>query len=51
MLKYYISKHPDYWEFEDEMKEVERLKELCNTQNSKYHIALVHKSSKIKSYV
>ena len=29
-LENYILKHPDYWEFEDEMKEVERLKALCN---------------------
>lgn len=34
LLENYILKHPDYWEFEDEMKEVERLKELCNTKSA-----------------
>ncbi len=28
LLKKYISEHPDYWEFENEVKEVERLKKL-----------------------
>lgn len=26
----YITTHPDYWEFEEEIKEVERLKSLIN---------------------
>ncbi len=29
LLKEYISKHPDYWEYENEMREVQRLKDLC----------------------
>jgi len=33
-LKNYINSHPDYWEFEDELKEVLRLKKLIN-QNIK----------------
>lgn len=32
LLEEYISHHPDYWEFENEIQEVERLKALCNQQ-------------------
>lgn len=35
MLNIYISEHPDYWEFEDEIKEVARLNELCNEESMK----------------
>ena len=30
----YIISHPDYWEFDDEIKEVERLRELILQQNT-----------------
>lgn len=33
MLNIFISEHPDYWEFEEEMKEVARLSELCKDEN------------------
>lgn len=29
MLEKYLFEHPDYWEYENEVKEVERLKQLC----------------------
>ena len=29
LLENYISKHPDYWDFENELKEVARLKKIC----------------------
>lgn len=29
LLEKYILAHPDFWEFEDERKEVERLRALC----------------------
>lgn len=32
ILENYISQHLDYWEFENEIKEVARLKELCNDE-------------------
>lgn len=32
MLEKYISEHPDYWDFENEIKEIARLKELCNSE-------------------
>ncbi|MEJ6583443.1 MAG: hypothetical protein QNL61_06170 [Crocinitomicaceae bacterium] len=32
LLETYISEHPDYWEFENERNEVERLKKLCAVQ-------------------
>jgi hypothetical protein len=35
LLKKYISKHPDYWEFDNEKKEVSRLMELCNQETIK----------------
>ena len=31
-LEKYISQHPDYWDFEEEVKEVERLKAMCGNQ-------------------
>jgi len=31
-LEMYISQHPDYWEFENERNEVERLKALCSVE-------------------
>lgn len=32
ILENYISKHLEYWEFENEIQEVERLKELCKDE-------------------
>lgn len=32
MLKRYLSCHPDYWEYENELKEVERLKSLVQKE-------------------
>lgn len=29
ILEKYILEHPEFWEFENELKEVRRLKELC----------------------
>jgi len=29
LLEKYILEHPDYWEFENELREVAKLKELC----------------------
>lgn len=33
-LEQFIAEHPDYWEFENELKEVERLKLLCTEEVS-----------------
>jgi hypothetical protein len=30
ILDLYIMKHPDFWDFENEINEVARLTELCN---------------------
>ena len=29
----YLMEHPDYWDYENEVKEVERLKRLCVDAN------------------
>lgn len=31
-LETYINQHPDYWEYENERKEVERLAGLCSNE-------------------
>lgn len=31
-LEQYILTHPDYWEYENEIKEVARLKALCQSE-------------------
>ncbi len=36
LLKDYISQHPDYWEFENELNEVNRLKKLITTNSKTY---------------
>ncbi|WP_430819772.1 hypothetical protein [Carboxylicivirga caseinilyticus] len=33
LLEKFIIEHPDYWEFDEEAKEVARLKELCKLKN------------------
>lgn len=42
MLKQYISSHPEYWEFENETKEVERLISLCNPTANQPFLAQAH---------
>jgi hypothetical protein len=42
-LKEYLGNHPDYWEFEDERKEVSRLKALI--KNEKYAYCLNYKNT------
>lgn len=32
LLEKFISEHPDYWEFENEVQEVKRLKALCENR-------------------
>lgn len=32
LLERYILSHPDFWEYENERKEVERLKALCKQE-------------------
>lgn len=32
LLERYILTHPDFWEYENEIKEVERLKALCELE-------------------
>jgi hypothetical protein len=29
ILEMYILEHPDYWDFENELNEVDRLRQLC----------------------
>ncbi len=31
-LEDYLFKHPDYWEYENELKVVQRLKEMCQEE-------------------
>ncbi|MBN1116681.1 MAG: hypothetical protein JXA77_05735 [Bacteroidales bacterium] len=38
ILERYILEHPDYWEFENEAKEVAILKELCDNKTIKRNI-------------
>jgi hypothetical protein len=40
MLEKYISEHPDYWEFENEIKEIERIEELCSNEAIKLIIEI-----------
>jgi len=35
LLTEYVTLHPDFWEFENELKEVERLTELCQAEEKK----------------
>lgn len=37
MLEKYISEHPDYWEFESELKEVNKLKKLCIIKSIRFN--------------
>ncbi len=39
ILEAYILEHPEYWEFENEAKEVAILKELCNNKTIKQRIS------------
>jgi len=32
LLEQYIWEHPDYWDYDDEIEEVIRLKELCDKE-------------------
>ncbi len=34
LLEEYILKHPEYWEYENEWKEVQRLKDLCQEETN-----------------
>ena len=34
MLEKYIAENPDFWEFDDAIQEVVRLKELCKKERS-----------------
>lgn len=38
LLERYILAHPDYWEFEEERREVQRLKELCKLEAQKQKV-------------
>lgn len=44
LLEQYISKHPDFWEYENELKEVMRLKELCRVEALLHTIVPVQSS-------
>ena len=35
ILETYINQHPDYWEYENERNEVERLTDLCSNEAEK----------------
>ena len=47
-LEKYISKHPDYWEYENEVKEVRRLKALCENEVQKHHFHSTHFHSELR---
>ncbi|MBN1117245.1 MAG: hypothetical protein JXA77_08580 [Bacteroidales bacterium] len=49
MLKKYLSEHPDYWEYENELQEVRRLKALCENDNAdKYNFHSAHYCSELR---
>ena len=48
-LEKYILEHPDYWEFENEIKEVSRLKELCNNDTIQQNILLSQNTTSLLS--
>jgi hypothetical protein len=43
LLEKYILEHPEYWEFETEIKEVERLKGLCNDEVVDQNVFILQK--------
>lgn len=48
MLEKYMREHPDFWEFENEMIEVARLKKLCNDEAMKQTILPIQKYAQLQ---
>lgn len=42
LLDNFVAQHPDYWNFNNELQEVERLKKKCETENNEKKFIHVH---------
>ncbi len=42
LLEKYLLEHPDYWDFENEVKEVERLRSLCDSETTNATMSFEH---------
>ena len=50
VLEKYIAEHPEYWEFENELKVVASLKELCDNKSMTDGFSAKHYLTQFQNY-